>query len=456
MFTTIAWLIVESSTLSLRRWSNDIQDLSGDTEDTDGVGNSLGILCESIPSNVSNIVTSGVVADIESDTSLTTVGSSLGRGLNLLGTSEETTGGNTVLEERTVIGTSREISWEGLDALSLEVILKELLGLGRAHRAGGAELASVAVVDAVEVVRRRDHVEVKVHADLGQVLLGGFLDEVGGAQETLLLSGPPGEADGVVDLESGQLLGDLEETDGAGAVVVETWAGLDGVRVATEVDDIAVVTGFGLSDHVGGGDDVEDNVDGCDLLTAGSDRGSETLTIGLSDTDGRGVVTPGTESTSNDTNWLVVVDDGTDGTGSLRIGDLLREWASSTHDEGNVASNVSTEISGVTADVGDVGDGCSDGPFGGEGHDLARNCGTVDGDIPGGGGDIEILGVIIVVVIVLAQVLQDPGDGGLVSLRADNTSAVAGRELRKVLELVSGLAEVMLPDCLDESLLYGC
>lgn len=456
MSTTELWVVRSPLALGdlglALGWGNNVQRLGGDTENGGGVSNGLGVLDLSLPSNVGDIVASSVVADIVSDAGLSAVGSSLLWGLDVLSTSEESTGGDTVLEERSVIGASREIGWEGLDANRLEVVLEQLLGLGRSQWAGGSELGSVTVVDTVEVVWRSDHVEVQVDADLVELLLGGLLNEVGSSQKTLLFGGPPGEADGVVDLVLGQLLGDLEETDGAGAVIVDTWANLDGVRVATKVDDVVVVASFRLSNDVGGGGDVEDDVDGGDLLSSSSDGGLKAGSISVADTDGGWVVTLASESTGSNT-WLVVVDDGTDGTGSLSVGGLLSESASATLDQGNLARNASWEISSVATKVGNVDEITSDLSSGREGHDLGWKGGTVDGDVSTGGGDIEVLGVVGVVVIVWLQVVKNPLDSGLVSLRADNTGAVTLGELGEILKLVSKFLEGLLLDVLGESLL---
>ena len=49
------------------------------------------------------------------------------------------------------------------------------------------------------------------------------------AEQAEFLAGPEAEADGVVDRVAGQLLGDFEDADDAGAVVVDAGAGEDGV-----------------------------------------------------------------------------------------------------------------------------------------------------------------------------------------------------------------------------------
>lgn len=459
MSTAVLWVVrrpaagLQLGVIALG-WANNIEDVSGNTENGNSVSNSLGVLDLGLPGYVGDVVASGVVADIVCDTSLTTVGSGLLWGLDLLSSGEETTRCNTVLEERSIIGASGEISWEGLDAGGLEVVLEELLSLGRSDWAGGSERGSVTVVNTVEEVWRSNHVKVEIDADLVQVLLSGLLDEVSSTKQTLLLSGPPGEADGVVDLVLGQLLGDLKKTDGAGAVVVDTWAGLDGIGVASQVDDVVVVTSLGLSNDVGGGGDIKNDVDGSDLGLTSLDRCLDGLSVSVGDTNGGWVITLAPKSSGNNTG-LVVVDDGPDGTSSLGVGSLSTESASSTLDQGNLARDASWEVSSVATKVGNVDNVLSDGSSSGEGHDLTWDRLAVDGNISGGGGDIEVLGVIGVVVIVWLQVVKNPLDGGLVSLRSDNTGTVASGELGKILKLVSKLLESLLLDVVGELFLGG-
>lgn len=94
------------------------------------------------------------------------------------------------------------------------------------------------------------HVKVHVEADLLELSRAEVLDVVLGAEETELLSGPPTEADGVVNAEVGEGLGDSQEANAAGAVVVDTWAGIDGVGVSAEHDDVASVTALCLGNDV--------------------------------------------------------------------------------------------------------------------------------------------------------------------------------------------------------------
>ena len=66
-----------------------------------------------------------------------------------------------------------------------------------------------------------NHVKVEVGTDLGQLSLGAvdLLDVVVGTQLAELLGTPEGEADGVLDLEVGERLGDTQDTDGTRAIV---------------------------------------------------------------------------------------------------------------------------------------------------------------------------------------------------------------------------------------------
>ena len=61
------------------------------------------------------------------------------------------------------------------------------------------------------MVRRAHHVEVQVKGDLVELRMGQVVHIEGGADETRLLRPPPGEAEGVLRLDLGHLLGDLED-----------------------------------------------------------------------------------------------------------------------------------------------------------------------------------------------------------------------------------------------------
>lgn len=71
-----------------------------------------------------------------------------------------------------------------------------------------------------------------------------------GSQETLFFAGPPAEAHSVVDAELGERERVLEDPDGARAIVVYAWAGLNGVSVCAYHDYVVFVAGFGLGDNV--------------------------------------------------------------------------------------------------------------------------------------------------------------------------------------------------------------
>jgi hypothetical protein len=70
------------------------------------------------------------------------------------------------------------------------------------------------------------------------------------AEETELFTGPEAEADGVVDRVSGELLGDFEDADDAGAVVVDTGTREDGVGVAADDEDGVFVAADCFCDDV--------------------------------------------------------------------------------------------------------------------------------------------------------------------------------------------------------------
>ena len=109
----------------------------------------------------------------------------------------------------------------------------------------------------MDVVGGGDHVEVEVGADLERLLGGEALDEVGRAEKARLLSGPEAEGDGVLHVVLGECLGNVEDTDGAAAVVVDTGSSADGVGVGTEGELVVLVTTLAGGQDVVGGDDLD-------------------------------------------------------------------------------------------------------------------------------------------------------------------------------------------------------
>ena len=110
----------------------------------------------------------------------------------------------------------------------------------------------VAVVDAEEVVRRADHVEVEVQRDVVRLLLRQVLDVVLRSEQTLLLGSPPGEAHRVVRLGLRHLDRGLQQRCAAGAVVVDARAVLHAVEVGAGHDGVGVIAALGLGEHVVG------------------------------------------------------------------------------------------------------------------------------------------------------------------------------------------------------------
>lgn len=194
----------------------------------------LGVPLESVPSQVGDIVAGLVVVDIVADTSLAAEKFGFFLGLHDLGASEQTARGDTTVKETGVVAAAAEVGGDRVEAVLSEKVLEESLRLCAASRAGLVESAAITVVDAENVVGRGDHVEVKVQADLGCLLLGEILCVIIAAEQAELLCSPEGDTDRVVDGIAGQLLGNLEDADDTRAVVVDTGPSKDTVRVASD------------------------------------------------------------------------------------------------------------------------------------------------------------------------------------------------------------------------------
>lgn len=128
----------------------------------DRISNSPSVDEESLGVKVGKVVTDQVVIPVVGDAGLTTVKDSLLGCLEHLSASEETTGRDTDVEERTVVRSAAELGALEGNVVAAEVVFERLLGLCGTGGTGQVEARSVAVIDAVEVVGGGDHVEVKV------------------------------------------------------------------------------------------------------------------------------------------------------------------------------------------------------------------------------------------------------------------------------------------------------
>jgi hypothetical protein len=212
--------------------------------------NSLGVPLESVQSKVGDVVPSLVIVDVVSNTNLAAEEFKLFLSLDNLSTSEETARSDAAIQETGVVAAAAEVRRNGVEAVGGEEVLEEDFRFGAAGGAGLVVGASVAVVDSEDVVGRGDHVEVEVQADCGGFFGGEVLGVVVAAEETELFTGPEAEADGVVDRVSGELLGDFEDADDAGAVVVDTGTREDGVGVAADDEDGVFVAADCFCDDV--------------------------------------------------------------------------------------------------------------------------------------------------------------------------------------------------------------
>lgn len=118
------------------------------------VSNALGVEQVNVMVEVVDVVAGLVVASVEWLAGLAAEESCLLGGLESLGTSEETTRGNAVLEESGVVRAKSEKGRDVGFALGLVEGLKVLLDSVGASRTGEVEGAAITVVDTEDVVRR--------------------------------------------------------------------------------------------------------------------------------------------------------------------------------------------------------------------------------------------------------------------------------------------------------------
>jgi hypothetical protein len=319
-------------------------------------GNTASVQQPSVNVEVVDSVAGLVVVLVENLASNTAPDLLLLLSLDLVSAGGGTSSRDVGVEERTVVRAAVELSGVGWDTGADKVLLEELLDVVAAVGAGEAVGASVAVVDLVDVVGRGDHVEVEVGADLERFFGGKVLDEVGGAEKAGFLARPEAEGDGVLHVVLGECLGDVEDTDGATAVVVDAGSGADGVGVGTEGELVVLVAALAGGQDVARGDDldVSQDVQRGGQLSAGGELGEVGLTLCLRNADGRDIraflARRGAKS-AGDGGGDVVVDDSSNGTCTASEGRLQTEVTAATGDEGDVAGDASWVVRCLTSEV---------------------------------------------------------------------------------------------------------
>lgn len=118
----------------------------------DRVGDALGVEQVGLLVEVLDVVAGKMVVDVVGNTGLAAKELGLMLGLELLGTGEETSRGDAVLDESGVVGSAAELSGDRGLAVGLEELLKVLLEDIGASRASEVEGVSITVVDAIDVV----------------------------------------------------------------------------------------------------------------------------------------------------------------------------------------------------------------------------------------------------------------------------------------------------------------
>src|SRR5829696_5245988 len=130
---------------------------AGSGEGHDRVGGAVAELVQGLGAEVVDGVTGLVVAGVVGLAGGAAVDGGLLGGLLALGAAEEASGGDADGDERAVVGAAVEGGRLGGQALAGEVLVEDVLDLGRARRAGRGGVGPVAVVDEADVVRRAEH-----------------------------------------------------------------------------------------------------------------------------------------------------------------------------------------------------------------------------------------------------------------------------------------------------------
>ena len=327
----------------------------------DGVCNSFRVLDPSTNIEVLDGVTDGVVVNIVCDTSLTTEKSLLLDGLQLLGTSEEASDGNTCGSEGGVVRSGGERSWNVIETCIFgEVVLEELFNRARSWWTRDVKSVSITIVNGVDVVWRCNHIEVEIQANFCKLGCVQRLDVSGGSHETnlkefsivthfqivedaYLLSSPPSETNSVVDRVLCQVLGNLELSNGTRSVVIDTWSCWDRVGVSSRNNDVVLVTALCLSNDIGGfaGDSRDDKRSGG---WAGLNLCNETKAICTFYQRGNWPVTLGTQGCASHASCRAVHDEHSSGTLGLGESSLDSKGTCATIDEDDLSGEVLGEV----------------------------------------------------------------------------------------------------------------
>lgn len=261
-------------------------------ESGDEVSGSLGDPGERIVVEVVDGIAKLVVAAVVRNADLTTEELDFTLGLESTGAGVDTTSDDAGVDEGSVVGACGEGAGNVVELAAVKVFLSEALESSRADSRGNTSVGTsrvVTIVNTEHVVRASKHVEVDVQRDLVALRLGELLDVVPASNQPDLLSRPPRETDGVLRLlEARELLEELGNGSGTGAIVVDTRAGGDGVEMRTDEDDVVLVAPLTLSDDVVGGPDLVDhlNIQRRFEGLASSELSYECLSVVLGETDG--------------------------------------------------------------------------------------------------------------------------------------------------------------------------
>ena len=161
--------------------------------------------------------------------------------------------------------------------------------------------------------------------------------------------GVPAEAHGVLHGKVGELDGNLEQRDGAGAVIVDSRPLGDRVGVSRNMDHVVLVAALGLRNDVVGGNVLGVGLQFCRDIAAGCEQGHEALTSSLRDAARRHVLVicfrVALQRVTEQVALDVVVDQHADGTLGRGEFDLLAGDAGASGDERNRTGQVGREIS---------------------------------------------------------------------------------------------------------------
>src|SRR3990167_100317 len=170
-----------------------VDDLGRQRQPAGGKGHGVAMQLQRIHIDIADVVAGIVVARVERLVGRTAELLRLLLALQVFSPGKQTAKGDAFLEELRIVGAEVDLGTLRRRAAQVEIGLQQTLDRSRTGWPLQAEVRTVAIIDKVAEIRRRDHVEVQVGPDLLFLLVRQLAGVVGGTDQPRLFRAPPGE-----------------------------------------------------------------------------------------------------------------------------------------------------------------------------------------------------------------------------------------------------------------------